>query len=72
MLILLVGSFGLDWIRQFSPSWLAPWLAYLSLRTHFDNITRGVVDLRDIVYYLSIIGFFLYLNVRAVESRKWK
>lgn len=72
MLVLLVGSFGLDWVRQFSPSWLASWLAYLSLRTHFDNITRGVVDIRDIVYYLSIIGFFLYLNVRAVESRKWK
>ena len=29
------------------------------------------MDLRDIFYYLSVIGFFLYLNVRAVESRKW-
>ncbi|MBM3286698.1 MAG: ABC transporter [Candidatus Eisenbacteria bacterium] len=72
LLILLVGSLGLDWVRQFSPSQLAPWLAYLSLRTHFDNITRGVIDIRDIVYYLSIIGFFLYLNVRSVESRKWR
>jgi len=71
MLILLVGSLGLDWIRQFSPSWLASWLSYLSLRTHFDSIARGVVDIRDLVYYLSITGFFLYLNVRAVESRKW-
>lgn len=72
LLILLVGSLGLDWIRQFSPAWLAPWLSYLSLRTHFDNITRGVIDIRDILYYLSVIGFFLYLNVRSVESRKWK
>lgn len=71
LLILLVGSLGLDWIRQFSPSWIAPWLSYLSLREHFDNIARGVVDIRDIVYYLSVTGFFLYLNVRAVESRKW-
>ena len=71
LLILLVGSLGLDWIRQFSPSWVAPWLSYLSLRQHFDNIARGVVDVRDIVYYLSVIGFFLYLNVRSVESRKW-
>jgi ABC-2 type transport system permease protein len=71
MLILLVGSLGLDWIRQFSPSWLASFLSYLSLRTHYDSISRGVVDVRDLVYYLSIAGFFLYLNTRSVESRKW-
>jgi ABC-2 type transport system permease protein len=71
LLILLIASLGLDWVRQFSPSWLAGWLSYFSLRTHFDNIARGVVDIRDIVFYLSVIGFFLYLNVRSVESRKW-
>jgi len=71
LLILLIGSLGLDWIRQFSPGWVASWLTYLGLRTHFDSVARGVVDIRDLVYYLSIIGFFLYLNVRAVESRKW-
>ncbi len=71
LLILLVGSLGFDWIRQFSPTWLASILAYLSLREHFDNITRGVIDIRDIFFYLSVIGFFLYLNVRSVESRKW-
>jgi ABC-2 type transport system permease protein len=71
LLILLVGSLGLDWIRQFSPSWIAGFLSYLSLREHFDNIARGVIDVRDIFYYLSVIGFFLYLNVRSVESRKW-
>lgn len=71
LLILLIGSLGLDWIRQFSPSGIAAWLSYLSLRTHFDSIARGVVDIRDVVYYLSVIGFFLYLNVRSVESRKW-
>jgi ABC-2 type transport system permease protein len=71
LLVLLVGSLGLDWIRQFSPAWLASILAYLSLREHFDNITRGVIDIRDIFFYLSVIGFFLYLNVRSVESRKW-
>ncbi|MDM7914784.1 MAG: ABC transporter permease [Candidatus Eisenbacteria bacterium] len=72
LLILLVGSLGLDWIRQFSPSWMASFLSYLSLRTHFDNIARGVLDIRDVVYYLTVIGFFLYLNVRSVESRKWR
>lgn len=51
---------------------LVPALSYLGLGTHFDSITRGVVDSRDIIYYLSVIGFFLFLNVRSLESRKWE
>lgn len=53
------------------PSWLVPFFANVSLGYHFDSITRGVIDSRDILYYLSIIGFFLFLNVRMIESRRW-
>lgn len=53
------------------PRWLVPFFANLSLGYHFDSITRGVIDSRDIIYYLSIIGFFLFLNVRVIESRRW-
>jgi ABC-2 type transport system permease protein len=53
------------------PGFLVPFFANLSLSYHFDSIGRGVVDSRDVLYYLSIIGFFLYLNVRSIESRKW-
>jgi ABC-2 type transport system permease protein len=53
------------------PRWLVPFFANLSLGYHFDSITRGVIDSRDILYYLSIIGFFLFLNVRVIESRRW-
>ena len=45
---------------------------YLSLKSHFDNITRGVIDSRDVVYYLSVVTLFLYLNVKNIESRKWR
>lgn len=44
----------------------------LSLFTHFASIYRGVLTAADIVYYLSMIAFFLFLNIRSVESRKWK
>ncbi|MBD3345069.1 MAG: ABC transporter permease subunit [Chitinivibrionales bacterium] len=47
-------------------------LTYLGLGNHFESIGRGVVDSRDIVYYFSVIGFFLFLNVRSIESRKWE
>lgn len=45
-------------------------LEYLSLSYHFESIKRGLLDSRDVVYYLSIIVFFLYLNTRTVTRRK--
>jgi len=46
--------------------------AYLGLGSHFQSIGRGVIDSRDIVYYLSMILFFLSLNYLSIESRRWK
>jgi len=54
------------------PQVMVGFLQYLSLATHFESMGRGVIDTRDLVYYASVIGFFLFLNVRSVESRKWK
>ena len=45
---------------------------YVSLYSHFNNITRGVIDSRDVLYYLSVIVLFLYLNVKNIEARKWR
>jgi ABC-2 type transport system permease protein len=54
------------------PSWLQPFFAFVSLGRHFQSIGRGVIDLRDLIYYASLIFFFLFLTVRSVESRKWR
>jgi ABC-2 type transport system permease protein len=62
---------GEDFIIVASPGWLAPILSFLGLGAHFSSIGRGVIDSRDVIYYLSVIFFFLYLNVRRIESRKW-
>ncbi len=43
----------------------------LSTGARFESITRGVLDLRDFVYYLSLILVFLSLNVHALESERW-
>lgn len=45
---------------------------YIGLGSHFNNIGRGVIDTRDIVYYFSVIFLFLWLNTRSIESRNWK
>ena len=44
----------------------------LGMKTHFDDFDRGVIDTKHIVYYISVIAFFLFLSVRALESRRWR
>lgn len=50
----------------------ADFLSRLSIYGHFVSMYRGVLDAADVVYYLSVVAFFLFLNTRSVESRKWK
>lgn len=68
ILLLLVDS---TVILAKVPAFLAPAVDFLGVRSHFESIERGVLDSRDFLYFASVIGFFLYLNVRTIESRKW-
>jgi len=47
------------------------WLALLGTGTRFESISRGVLDLRDLYYYCSIVGVFLTLNVFTLEQIRW-
>lgn len=67
--LLIIGE---DIALMSTPALLTPIFSYLSLGTHFQSISRGVIDSRDLIYYFSVIGFFLFLNTLALESRKWK
>jgi len=62
---------GEDFVLFGLPDRLVPVFSYLSLGGHFDSVARGVLDTRDIIYYLSVIGLFLYLNVKSIEARRW-
>ena len=67
--LLIVGE---DIVLMSAPSVVVPLFTYLGLGAHFESVSRGVIDSRDLIYYLSVIGFFLFLNTLALESRKWK
>ena len=67
--LLIIGE---DIVLFNAPDWLFPIFNYLGLGSHYSSILRGVLDSRDIIYYLSVIGFFLYLSTLAIESRKWR
>lgn len=70
VLCLALFMIGIDIILTAVPRAFVPFFKSLSLGSHFSSIERGVIDSRDILYYLSIIGFFLFLNVRSVEARR--
>ena len=63
---------GLPDVVNYFPGWLQTFVLKISLSSHFQSIGRGVIDTRDILYYLSVIFLFLLLTIRSVESRKWK
>jgi ABC-2 type transport system permease protein len=66
-LFLIIGS---DIVIYTLPSFLAVIANFFSLSTHYESIIRGVIDTRDLIYYLSFIGFFLYLNYHILDAKK--
>jgi ABC-2 type transport system permease protein len=53
------------------PAQLASIVEWLSFDYHFQNMARGVIDTRNVVYFLSVIGMGLGLAFRSIESRRW-
>ncbi len=51
---------------------LGPILEQLSLASHYQAMGRGVIDMRDVVFFLSFMTFFLYLNTQVVENRRYR
>ena len=59
-------------LTQFLPQALQKLVAFLSIDGHFENIGRGVVDSRDVIYYLSVMTVSLLIATLSLESRRWK
>jgi len=62
----------LNYFKFFVGGFLAEILEYLSTSYHFESIERGVLDTRNIIYYISATFMFLFLTVQVLQSRKWK
>jgi ABC-2 type transport system permease protein len=60
----------LDLFRAWAPQVLIDAVASLSFLTHFESIAKGVIDLRDLLYFAMLIGFFLLATAIALELRK--
>ena len=60
----------LNFFRGWSPEWLVATIASMSFLTHFNAVTQGVIELRDLVFFVSLITFWLFANIVIVDLRK--
>jgi ABC-2 type transport system permease protein len=60
----------LDFFQAWAPQALVDAIASISFLTHFESLQKGVIDLRDIIYYAVLISFWLYANVVVIEIKK--
>jgi len=54
-----------------SKEWLSDALMYVSLQSRLDGFSRGLIDTRDVVFFLTVIALALVISFRALERRKW-
>jgi ABC-2 type transport system permease protein len=62
----------LSWYTAFDSTTVSSVVNYLSIVTHMENFSKGIVDLKDAVFYLSFIFFALFLSLRQMESLRWR
>jgi len=62
----------IGWTVGESLSTMEKVVQYASLLEHFDGFAKGIIDTKDVVYYASIIFFFLFLTLRTLETKKWR
>ena len=62
----------LNWAAGSASGMWGDVLDYLSFFQHFDDLTRGILDTTDLVYYLSLISLGLFLTHSVIQSRRWR
>jgi ABC-2 type transport system permease protein len=61
-----------NWIASFMGPTTQAVLNYLSITDHLDDFTKGVVDTKHLVYYVSFITFGLFLTMKSVDTERWR
>ena len=71
-LVALLLLYVISWPAETAGATLGAVLKYVSLTEHFGEMVKGVIDTRDLVYFLSITILALFLTQRSVESLRWR
>ncbi len=62
----------IDWMGSFAGPTVSSLLTYLSVIGHLEDFTKGVLDTTHLIYYVSFIGFGLFLTAKSVETERWR
>jgi ABC-2 type transport system permease protein len=78
-IIAAVLSFGvfllfwvIGWAKSFAGPTLGPILEHLSIVVHLDGFVKGLIDSRDLVFYLVFVFFWLFVTLRFLNTRFWR
>ncbi len=74
--VLSFGAFLLFWVIGWAKSFAGPTLGavleHISIVVHLDSLVKGLIDSRDLVFYLVFIFFWLFLTLRFLNTRFWR
>jgi ABC-2 type transport system permease protein len=62
----------LSWMTEYDSTTTSKVLNYISIVTHMENFSKGILDLKDAVFYVSFIFLALFLTARQMESLRWR
>jgi ABC-2 type transport system permease protein len=62
----------IGWFADSAGTTFGPITSYLSITEHFDDFSKGIIDTKHVVYYLSLITFGLFLTAKSVDTERWR
>jgi ABC-2 type transport system permease protein len=68
MFIIMLGIFQAHYIKNET---IAGFLSYINVLDNIKPFFRGILDSRSVIFFLSVVVFFIFLSVRIMESKRW-
>src|SRR6266545_4486562 len=62
----------IGWFADTAGPTIGPITSWLSITEHFDDFSKGIIDTKHVLYYLSLITFGLFLTAKSVDTERWR
>jgi ABC-2 type transport system permease protein len=62
----------LEWVSGYETATWARVMSYMSVITHFESFSKGLLDSKDAIFFVTLIFFALFLTARSLESLRWR